>query len=176
MNRTTCLVMGGFLTALSVAVVYATGDKPLPVIKSSTELEQMKSLSGKWVGPNAMNKDGGQISVEYHVIANGSAVEEKLFPETPHSMVSVYYDNDGKMMMTHYCAMGNRPEMKVTKATKDEIDLSFVPTPGIDASKDAYMNALSLSFPDEDHLIQNWHAMANGKEQPQSTFNLTRVK
>ena len=45
------------------------------------------------------------VSVTYETSSNGSIVVETLFPGTPHEMVSVYYDENGKFGMTHYCAM-----------------------------------------------------------------------
>ena len=85
----------------SVAGAWA-GDKadkecPMPVIKSSAELDKVKGLDGKWAG-TAKHANGKeeQVAVEYRVTSGGSAVEEKLFPGTPHEMISMYHDRGGK--------------------------------------------------------------------------------
>src|SRR5438874_13495708 len=70
---------------------------------ASESLQRVQSLKGVWEGADPMNKEGGKLTVEYQPTSGGSAVMERLGPGTPHEMISMYYDRDGKVEMTHYC-------------------------------------------------------------------------
>jgi len=72
--------------------------------------ELMKSLEGAWVVPDG----DGTSMLEYEVTANGSAILETVFPGQPSEMLSVYTLDSGRLVMTHYCAMGNQPYMLAT--------------------------------------------------------------
>src|SRR5438046_5351727 len=83
-------------------------DKPH---KGSAEFERMKSLAGTWKGKADMGEGPMEFTVEYRLVAGGSAVEERIFAGSPKEMVTMYHDQKGKLSLTHYCMLGNRPGM-----------------------------------------------------------------
>jgi len=141
----------------------------------SKEYERMKQLVGVWEGTSNMGKEGQPIRVEYRLTAGGSAIVETLFPGTPEEMISVYYDNNGKLSMTHYCMVKNQPRMKLLRAGADKLDFMFAGGGGINPQKDVHMHALTISFVDKDHIVQNWTLFENGKEKEVTRLNLSRV-
>ena len=141
----------------------------------SKEYERMKQLVGVWEGTSNMSKEGQTVRVEYRLTAGGSAIVETLFPGTPEEMISVYYDKKGKLSMTHYCMLQNRPSMKLQKAGGDTLDFVFAKGSGIDPKKDAHMHALTISFADKDHIVENWTYFEDGKEKGVTRLNLSRV-
>ncbi len=160
-------------TALSLVLAVAAGfawGAEGPSMGSSSpgskEFQEVAKLAGKWVG-TATESDGktSPVTVEYRVTSAGSAVEEHLMPGTPHEMVDMYYDEGGGLVMTHYCALGNRPRMVVKQAS-----------PGIDAAKDRHMHSLVLEYADADHLIQRWTSYSGGALSGSVVFTLTREK
>src|SRR5262245_9197473 len=99
-------------TLLLAASVGLCGDEPsAKAKKDSPEFERMKSLVGTWTGKSDMGQGPIDISVQYRLLAGGSVLEERVFAGTPNEMISMYYDQAGKLAMTHYCIMGNRPGM-----------------------------------------------------------------
>jgi hypothetical protein len=162
------------VVGMSGTFLWAGGDHP--PITGSAELERMKALAGRWEGTTTMGKEPQKAAVEYAVTSNGSAVEEKLFPGTPHEMVSIYYDRGGKLAMTHYCAMGNQPRMDLAKADAQGLEFSLGPDCGVNGAKDAHMHSLKLATPDKDHLTQTWTSWADGKQQDSTVITLTRAK
>src|SRR5207249_3172213 len=72
--------------------------------------EKMKGLAGTWVasGNDAEMKDA---QVVYRVTAGGSAVMETIMPGTDHEMVSLCTLDGDKIVLTHYCVLGNQPHM-----------------------------------------------------------------
>src|SRR5579864_2931861 len=104
---------------LSVYVWAHDDDMKMPPRSSSAEFQAMKQLAGAW---NGMVTHPGKdqkpetVSVEFKVTSAGSAVEETLMRGTPHEMVDMYTDENGRLAMTHYCAMGNQPHLRLKQA------------------------------------------------------------
>jgi hypothetical protein len=65
--------------------------------------------------------------------------------------------------------------MKLRKAGADTLDFVFAKGSGINPKKDAHMHALTISFVDKDHIVQNWTLFENGKEKGVTRLNLSRV-
>src|SRR6266404_2189115 len=93
--------------------------------QGSAEFERMKSLVGTWKGKADMGQGPMEFTVEYRLISGGSAVEERIFAGTPKEMVTMYYDRKGKLSMTHYCMLGNRPGMLFKSADATTIKFDF---------------------------------------------------
>jgi hypothetical protein len=68
----------------------------------------MKTLVGTWSGKTDIGQGPIDMTVQYRLLAAGSVLEERAFPGTPNEMVTMYYDKEGKLALTHYCMMGNR--------------------------------------------------------------------
>ena len=166
------------VAVMAVASVCAANDNMQP--RSSTgskEFERIKTLTGTWEGTGTMDQKTGQpVRVEYRVTGAGSAVVETLFPGTPHEMVSVYYDKNGALYMTHYCALGNRPQMALKNSTADSIELELARGGEVDAKRDAHMHALKLTFESPAKLAAEWTAFEGGKKISVSAFESMRVK
>jgi hypothetical protein len=142
----------------------------------SKEFEKIKTLEGKWEGSTIENGKPSNVSVDYHLTSGGNAVIETLFPGTPQEMVSVYHDENGKLAMTHYCMLGNRPNLSLSKSTPEEIDLTFSRNNTIDPKKEDHMHSLRLVFIDKDNLVQNWSGYHNGKLGTPAVIKFSRVK
>jgi|JI10StandDraft_1071094.scaffolds.fasta_scaffold309882_1 hypothetical protein len=163
------------LLAVSILTSCQTTKSPatpaMPTYTGSAEFERMKSLVGQWHGESPM----GPMNVTYKLTAAGSMIEERVFEGSPMEMLSAYYDEGGKLAMTHYCALHNRPKMKLVKSTPDSISFNFVPSPGIDPTKDHHMHSQKIIFIDANHIKMEGGSWANGKpEQSCPPMELTR--
>ncbi len=150
-----------------------------PADNSSAELKRIKSLAGRWSSTTSMfGKENEQVFVEYEVTSGGSAVLEKIFPGTPQEMISVYYDdNDGKLAMTHYCMMRNRPQLKLASSNKNTINMDIVKVDGLQSADDPSMGALTIKFKDKNHISTTCKGRGKGSEdQKPHTMEYTRVK
>lgn len=140
----------------------AGGPPAMPAYKGSAEFERMKSLAGEWHGTGPM----GPVEIEYKVSAAGSMIEERIFEDTPMEMLSTYYDEGGRLAMTHYCALHNRPKMKLVRSTADSLSFDFAPSPGINPAKDRHMHSAKITFIDANHIRFEGSSWANGKPEP----------
>jgi hypothetical protein len=144
--------------------------------KSSAEFEQMKTLVGKWAGKADMGQGPVDMTLEYRLLAGGSVLEERCFAGTPQEMVTMYFDQKGKLAMTHYCVFGNRPAMKLKSWDGKTIQFDFDPSCGINVKKESHMHALSITFDNADTITSRCVAMLDGEEQTAHPTTLKRVK
>lgn len=172
---TSIVVVVACLLLVGSIVAYAGEGRGAPY-SGSKEYERMKQLIGVWEGTSNMGKEGQPVRVEYRLTAGGSAIVETLFPGTPEEMISVYHDRKGKLSMTHYCMLQNQPSMKLREAGVATLDFVFAKGSGINSKKDAHMHALTISFVDKDHIVQNWTYFEDGKEKGVTRLNLSRVR
>jgi len=70
----------------------------------------------------------------------------------------------------------NQPSMKLLKAGADTLDFILAEGSSINPKKDPHMHALSISFVDKDHIVQNWTLFEDGKEKVVTRLNLSRVR
>ncbi|HEX6852491.1 MAG TPA: hypothetical protein VF139_13925 [Candidatus Polarisedimenticolaceae bacterium] len=135
--------------------------------------EQLKSLAGTWTG-KAISEDGpgSDASVVFKVVAAGSAVHETMFPGTPHEMVNLYHLDGSDVVVTHYCAGGNQPRMKLASADGNVLAFRFAGGTNI-PKKGSYMHAVTLTL-DGGKLVESWESVDGGTPVGTARFELTR--
>lgn len=154
--------------------------KPMEVQtdNSSRELQLIKSLAGRWTSTTSMfGKENEKVFTEYSITAGGSAVLERIFPGTPQEMVSVYYDDDnGKLAMTHYCMLRNRPYFKLEKSGPDEIKMDVIKIEGNTSKDTPSMGAMTIKFEDNNHFISTCEGEGKEKGKKEAhSMRYTRV-
>ncbi len=144
---------------------------------ASPEFERMKTLVGTWKGSADMGEGPVDLTIEYRLIAAGSVLEERVFKGTPNEMVTMYFDKEGKLALTHYCMLGNRPAMKLAKSDGKSLAFDFDGEACcIDPKKDTHMHALNLRFDDADTITTSCQSLADGQPMEGKATTLKRVK
>jgi len=179
MLNLTRFIVSLFMFSLMTIPLAISGEKNEGGYKGSQDFERFKRIVGIWEGMTSMNRgvelEDQKVRVEYKLTSGGSAVVETLFPGTPHEMVSVYHDKDGKLTMTHYCMIGNQPQMDLKNADEKSMDFELAPDSEINANKEPHMHALTISFVDNNNIVEKWTLYDQGKEKDSTSFKLTRV-
>lgn len=166
-------------TALLLAAALCLNAAEPPKAKpGSAEFERMKTLVGKWAGKTDMGQGPVDIATSYRLIAAGSVLEERVFEGTPNEMVTMYYDNkDGKLAMTHYCMLGNRPAMALKSSDAKSITMDFDGSCcSIDAKKESHMHGVTITFVDADTISSSCKGIMDGQEMPEHATTMKRVK
>src|SRR5580765_6553816 len=91
-----------FLSAL--VYVWLTG--PILFAAELTPFEVFQTLKGEWtirVGDNTL-----PFHLTYDVGSHGTIVSEQFGKE-----LSVFYSDDGSLLMSHFCNRGNQPRLKL---------------------------------------------------------------
>ena len=127
-------------------------------------LDKIKKLVGTWVAVDKDGKPTDQVVSVFKLTGGGSAVHETIMPGTGHEMVSVYHLDGKDVVMTHYCALGNQPKMKLDPKSGDkELKFAFAGGTNIDPAKDMHMHEGSIKWVDDDHIEWSWAAYKDGK-------------
>lgn len=136
--------------------------------------EKLKTLIGTWEGTLEMEEGKKQeAKLTYELTSGGTVIMERLFPATPHEMITMYTAN-GKV--THYCSIGNQPEMRLVEETDNSLTFKMKGKQGIQSKKEHHINGLKVVFKDKDHIIQEWTSFDKGKAQPMMPFAWKRAK
>jgi hypothetical protein len=159
----------------------ATADQGGKPVSANSGLEKMKSLAGEWftadvpAGDQSEKQDAAGPVCVYRVVAAGSAVQETLFPGTPHEMVTMYHVDGTDLVLTHYCSLGNQPHMQA-EPPKDPKQLVFKFAGGsnIDPGKDDHMHDLTITFVEANHIQAEWTMFSKGQKEHSKTFDLKR--
>lgn len=173
------LVAGGVL-ALSAGLGGCAGGRAATVAPASEAqraelLDRVKTLAGEWemTGPDGKP----MLAAVFAVSANGSTVREIMFPGSEHEMTNMYHMDGPSLVMTHYCAMGNQPRLRATRATGNQIAFGFDSVTNKTAADQSYMGEMTVTFVDQNNIVQDWRSLKNGKPlEEHAKFELTRKR
>jgi len=144
---------------------------PPPMPKA---FDTLKPLIGTWQGMNKMGDKEEMVTVVYELTSGGSAIAERLMPGAPHEMITVYH-RDGKTLgLTHYCALGNHPYMKLKKSDDKTVAFEMMNNQGLTSANEPHMHAVTLTLLDSNTLKQEWTYYNEGKKTDTVTFLLKR--
>ncbi len=149
----------------------STATTPAP----ASPLEPFKAMKGIWTVD--MDGDGrSDGTVEYRVIAAGSAVAETLFKDTEHEMITVFHMDGDRLLCTHYCAAGNQPRLVAKSPTATRAAFEMIDATNLPDKNAMHMNAVVFEFIDADHVTSNWSSSQGGKQGEHASFVMSRAK
>jgi len=162
--------------ALSLAASACNSTKahdPADPKKRAALLDKVKSLEGTWEGT-----DASAGVTEFKVCSGGTAVREIMALGTRNEMTNMYRLEGNELVVTHYCAMGNQPEMHASSPAGNQLMFVCDHVSDLDTPDEAYMGGLTLVFADHDHLRELWSTCVKGEIQKGEPFTiaLTRRK
>jgi hypothetical protein len=136
---------------------------------------QLVGLAGEWEG-TVTAPDGPAVRVRWEKTAGGHVMRETMFPGTGHEMVTMYHLDGDALVLTHYCATGNQPRMKLVAATPGELSFDYTGGTNLDAARDRHMHSGRLMFKDADRIETDWTEHAHGQPTVHRKFFLARKK
>jgi hypothetical protein len=92
-------------------------------------------------------------------------------------MVTVFYVDGSRLMLTHFCAAKNQPRLVATAFEDDgaRITFTFLDATGIPSRDTGHMDKVVFRFVDSDHFTSQWRWYQAGKEKWLEEIELTRV-
>ncbi|MFL2838165.1 MAG: hypothetical protein ACJZ83_04785, partial [Pseudohongiellaceae bacterium] len=100
------------------------GGVEMPQVETSVAFEQMKKKLGKWEGQLMQGLTGDVIDVSYEwtLVSGGNTIMESVV-EGGAGMFTTYSDEEGELVVKHYCALGTEPVLSVSEATNQVVAL-----------------------------------------------------
>lgn len=142
--------------------------------------EKLKTLAGSWVGqlttfPPVPDVEGKFAQFSLRVTSKGNAlVHEMSVSGLPDHPVTMFYVDEDRLLLTHYCDAGNRPRM-VGKVSPDgkTLEFDFVDLSG--GNEKGHMHHVMFTFIDENHHTEDWSYMVPGDKPMRGHFDLQRT-
>jgi hypothetical protein len=146
------------------AVVYLAALSAAAQSSNQNSFDLMKSLAGKWEGKTDM----GSVQVSYKLTAGGSALMSEIQSEM-HSkcedMISMIHLDNGRLLLTHYCAAGNQPRMQAKPSSDGKtITFDFVDATNLASTESGHMQRVVFTFVDASHHSEEWHVAIGSTE------------
>ncbi len=153
------------------------------MVDAAAAFEQLKGMSGAWVGTGqgegeAEGEEHGDMGVRmvFEVSAAGTVVMETMMPGTDHEMINMYHMDGDDLVLTHYCAGGNQPTMKLDRSHKGALKFDFTGGSNLNAAHDAHIHGAQLTFNESGTVESQWFSYSAGEPAGTMTFTLQREK
>ncbi len=144
----------------------------------------LKGMAGDWYGtPEGVGEEtaaeaaaAGELMNRIEVSAAGTVVMETMAPGTEHEMINMYHLDGDDLVLTHYCAGGNQPRMRLDRGSSSAERLIFDFTGGtnLDPATDHYIHDIEIGIRGDGEIESVWNSWSDGEQSAQMTFYLTR--
>lgn len=173
------------LMSFSVAALAQHEHVSTPAAAAPSEaqksFEALKTLAGSWEGtlmpvPAVKDFSGARVKVVIRVTSRGNALmHEMTIAGLPDDPITMLYLEGERLMLTHYCDMGNRPRM-VGKPSPDGKTVAFEVLDISGGTQRGHMADAVFTIVDANHHIEEWKSIyPNGKTMA-GRFDLQRTK
>jgi hypothetical protein len=150
--------------AAMMAAMLALAAMAGPAHAADDPLQRIKKLEGTWVAVDGKGRVTDQVVSVFHVTANGHSVQEVMFPGTDHEMVNMYFRDVDDVLVTHYCAGGNQPTLRLVPSTRPGVmQLEFINISNMITMNDEHMHEAQYQWLGEDRLKTEWRTFRNGR-------------
>ena len=102
------------------------GDVEMGNDQKSLAFEQVRKKLGKWEGTMTQGLTGAvfDVSYEFALTSGGNPITETLV-EDGVQMLTTYSDDDGKLVIKHYCGLGTEPIFEVDELTEKMMSIKL---------------------------------------------------
>lgn len=161
------------LIGLGVAVTPAFAADQRPT-NADAAFARLKTLVGTW---EAQSSKGKAVST-YELVANGTALVEHIKVPGESGMLTVYHLDGDHLVLTHYCAAGNQPEMQAEAydPASNQLTFNFLRAGNLPDTNAGHMHSAVLRFTGDNSFIANWAFQEGGKIRFVESLPYTRVK
>jgi phage tail protein X len=169
------------LFVLIAATAFAQSD-------AQKSFDKLKILAGSWeahvttIPPLPDMGDGAQAEVTMRVTSRGNALVHEMkgagTSDDPtkydHPVTMFYLDND-RLYLTHYCDAGNRPRMAARSSVDGKtVEFDFVDVAG--NLQYGHMQHVVFTVIDANHHTEDWTFMMPGDKLVRGHMDLQRTK
>ena len=167
-----------FLSLLLSLPVFADetvkiGDVEMASDKKSAAFEQVRKKLGKWEGTMVQGLNGAVIDVSYEfaLTSGGNTITETLV-EDGVQMLTTYSDDDGKLVVRHYCGLGTEPVFEVDQLSSKSMSIKLDTSKAdLHAEHESFVTNMKWTMNSDDSVTFENIVMLDGK----STKNVAQI-
>lgn len=165
----------GLVLFLAAAVTLAASAGEEAAQDAQKAFERLKGLVGNW---EATTPQGTKVSQVYELTAGGSALVERFIDQSAdwQTMVTVYYLDADRLLLTHYCAANNQPRMLATHyhPGTGRLEFDFLDATNLPDVNTGHMHQVLFQFTDHDHFTTEWTFWREGKPEFTEVLHFNR--
>lgn len=154
-----------------IAAIALTTAASMAQTEAQKAFATIKSLPGSWEGKAP---DGRALQVTFKVTSAGTAVISEIVVPNEDMVSMIHMDGPNRLLLTHYCAMGNQPRMQASASPDAKtITFNYVDATSLSAPDAGHMQRMVLTVLDDNHHTEEWTFVDHGKEHKEM-FDLRR--
>ena len=142
--------------------------------RAAQAFERVKGMAGHWEA----QMPSGKVEVDYELLADGSVLVAR--ERVPHfaQMMTVYYLDGERLVLTHYCGAGNQPNMQAEpfNEASNELRFAFVSATNLAHPGAGHMHSAVFKFNGPDDVVTIWTWYENGTVKFNEPLSFHRVK
>ena len=154
-------------------VLFGSASMSLGQSSAQKSFEHLAALKGNWTGKNAQ---GMPVNVNFRETSAGSALLSEIQAHNHENMVSMFHLDNDRLMMTHYCAIGNQPRMIASVSPDGKtFKFSYLDATNLATPDAGHMEYAVFTMLDANHHTEEWVFADHGKEH-REVFQLERTQ
>lgn len=119
----------------------------------------IKSMPGTWEGSSVE----GPVTVTFKITSGGSAVMSEIVGKE--DMISMFHLDNDRLLLTHYCAVGNQPRMQAAVSPNGKvITFTYIDATNLTTPDAGHMQQMILTMIDDNHHTEEWVFADHGGE------------
>ena len=136
---------------------------------ATAAFDKLKSLAGTWEADTPK----GKITAKFELTSGDTVILERLSSPADGEMLTLYTLDGDRVLLTHYCHVGNQPRMQASSfdPKTNQIGFSFVDVTGLPNSASPHMHQAVFTLTSPGQLTESWTFYQDGK--PAMTFPFT---
>jgi hypothetical protein len=129
-------------------------------VDAGTAFSRLKALVGDW----DVESSQGKAHSRFELIAAGSVLLEHFTEPGGQEMLTAYHLDGSRLVLTHYCLVGNQPQMVAEKfdGASGELDFAFAGGSNI-ATGAGHMHDVAFHLVSNDRFDAKWDFVEAGK-------------
>ena len=148
-------------------VEMASGEK-------SVAFEQVRKKLGKWEGTMTQGATGAvfDVSYEFKLTSGGNTITETLV-EDGVEMLTTYSDDNGELVVRHYCGLGTEPVFSVSKLSDKAMSIKLDNSKAdLHADHESFVTGMKWTMNSQDSITFENTVMLDGE----LTSNIAQIK
>lgn len=123
--------------------------------------DKLKTLAGHWEATT----DKGKVTTSFELVSGGTALVEHMSMAGEKEMLTVYFIDGDRLLLTHYCEAGNQPRMQAAAfdPKSSVIDFGFIDATNMPDANAGHMHHVTVKLNSPSELAEDWTFYQGGK-------------